>query len=165
MPSIEIICIGQAQPSDFSRLPFAVEAETQLRSHRGSSSLFQQDFDRVQGCIYHLGNPYLKDPDAPGAYFASQLLVEWWERLEFQAEYIPSVNQLLEALLTASPGGRVLFTSDYQFGPRPRRRFVRWRTLDEFWTLHDTKRLHMNALYSLMRSNRDCARYPEQTTE
>lgn len=152
MPSIEIICIGQARPDDFSQLPFAVEAENLLVSHRGASSLFQQDFERVQGCIYHLGNPDLKDPDAPGCYFAYELLEEPWERLEFKAEYIVHVKQLLEALIMASPEGQLLFTSDYQWGPRPRRRFVRGRTLDELWHLHDAKSLHMNALYALIRN-------------
>jgi hypothetical protein len=122
MPSVEIICIGQSQPVDLSELPFAIEAEPQLFSHRGSSSLFQQDFERVKGCIYHLGNPYLKDhQNASRLYFASQLLAERLKCFEFGAEYVPHVKHLLETLLSYSPEGRLLFTSDYQFGPRPRR--------------------------------------------
>jgi hypothetical protein len=150
MPSIEIICIGQSQPTDFSKLPFAVVVETQLISHRGSSSLFQKDFDRVKGCIYHVGNPYLKTPDAPGPYFAGQLLERWWERVEFKRQYVPPMNRFMKALLAASPEGRLLFTSDYQFGGRPRR-FTKERSLDQFWDLHSAKKLHINALYAIGR--------------
>jgi hypothetical protein len=151
MPSIEIICIGQLQPTPFPDLPFAVVSEVVLISHRGRSSLFQQDFNRVTGCIYHLGNPNLKSPDARGIYFAGELLVEWWERVEFKPEYVIPVKELLEELLHASPEGRLLFTSDYQFGPRPRRRYSKWRTPEEFWHLHDAKHLRMNALYAIKR--------------
>lgn len=148
MPSIEIVCIGQAAPSDFSDLPFAVAAENRLKSHRSPEPLFQTDFDPLQGCIYHLGSPRLKNPNAPGAYTASDLLTDWWEGIHFKPEYVPHVRRLLCELLAASPEERLLFTSDYQFGPKMRR-YRRPLTLETFWKRHGTKRLHTNALYPL----------------
>ena len=57
MPSIEIVCIDQAEVSHFDNLPFLVEAENRLLSHREPHSLFQREFDVLKGCIYHLLNP------------------------------------------------------------------------------------------------------------
>src|SRR5262245_55372349 len=103
MPSVEIICIGQPEPSDFSDLPFAVAAENRLKSHRSPEPLFQPDFDQLQGCIYHLGNPRLKKPDARGAYTTSDLLIDWWELIHFKPRYVRHVQRLLRELLAASP--------------------------------------------------------------
>jgi hypothetical protein len=45
MPTIEIVCVAQTEPLDFSNLPFAIIAENKLSSHRG---LFQSDFNKLQ---------------------------------------------------------------------------------------------------------------------
>jgi hypothetical protein len=73
MPSIEIVCIGQLEPSDFIRLPFAVRSGSELKSDRRPKPLFQEDFDSLKGCIYHLGNPALKTRKTR-IFFASDLL-------------------------------------------------------------------------------------------
>lgn len=148
MPSVEIICIGQAEPSDFSDLPFAVAAENRLESHRSPKPLFQPDFDRLLGCIYHLGNPRLKKPGARGAYTASDLLEDGWEVIHFKPRYVPYVQRLLRELLAASPEGRLLFTRDYPFGPKTRR-YQRPLTRSTFWKRHAARRLHTNALYPI----------------
>ena len=152
MPSIEIICIGQIKPSDFSEMPFAVEGEDVLQSHRSPNPIFQADFDKLQGCIYHLGNPYLRDPDVKTCFFASQLLTDYWkeEMVSFKPEYVPSVQRLLQELLAASTEGKLLFTSDYQFGANPHwyKRPVR---LETFWKRHDAKRLPINSLVQIVR--------------
>lgn len=153
MPSIEIICINQTEPIQFLNLPFAVEAESKLASHRSPSPLFQPDFDELRGCIYHLGNPSLRGPAASGRYTAYKLLskekgTEWWDIIHFSAEFVPSIRVLVEQLLAASPTGKVLFTSDYQFGPDAKR-YKRSLTLERFWQHHDEKKLKMNALYPL----------------
>jgi len=49
-----------------------------------------------------------------------------------------------------SPEGRLLFTTDRQFGPRRARRFAPLG-LDEFWRLHDRRALRLNAAYPLER--------------
>ena len=145
MPSIEIICVGQAKPIDFFDLPLAVAAEDSLISHRSPAPLFQADFDELSGCIYHLGNPRLRDPDAPGPYIASELLTTWWKVIHFKPEFVPPVRRILQELLAASPEGRLLFTSDYQFGPSVYR-YARPIGLETFWKRHDTKRLRANSL-------------------
>ena len=75
MPSIEIVCIGQAKPVDRSSYPFAVEADLELVSHRSPAPRFQTDFEALSGVIYHLGNPGLK-VRTRSPYFAYELLSE-----------------------------------------------------------------------------------------
>ena len=150
MPSVEVICVGQPDPIDFADLPFAVAAESRLQSHRSPPSLFQRDFEQLQGCIYHLGSPHLKAPNAPGCFTAGGLLVEWWDVIYFKRWYVPHVERLLRELLAASPEGRLVFTSDYQFGP-PVRRYRRPLTLATFWKRHADKRLRTNSLYPITR--------------
>jgi hypothetical protein len=154
MPSIEIICIGQDQPRAFSDLPFAVLAERELVSHRSPAPLWQSDFDRVTGCIYHLGNPSLRGAEPDRVFFAYDLLSELSKtpqapfQLEFAVEYQESVHLVLAELLSDSPHGKALFTSDWQFGPPPYRH-PSPLSLNEFWGLHSVGQLRLNALYAL----------------
>jgi len=154
MPSIEIISVGQKSLVRFRGVPFAVVSERgEMRSHRHPSH-FQRDFDRLQGCIYHIGCPHLRMKRA-GTFEAYDLLSrECREQtrtvfLEFKREFVPSIRRMLKTLLAYSPVGRVVFTSDYQFSPnRPMR--VRRISVREFWTLHRRKRLRFNALYTII---------------
>ena len=153
MPSIEIVCVDQIESTKFLNPPFAVEAEKKLVSHRTPSPLFQPDFDELHGCIYHLGNPYLRDPTSLGCYTAYELLTKDTELgignlIHFKVEFVPFVKVLLAQLLKSSPVGKVIFTSDYQFGPNVKR-YKRPITLETFWQQHDENKLRMNALYQL----------------
>ena len=48
----------------------------------------------------------------------------------------------------SSPVNQMLFTSDYQFGPkRPFRSSP--VTLSEFWSLHDSRKLRLNGAYPI----------------
>ena len=145
MLSVEIVCIGQHEPIIFQDIPFRIDAENELRSQRTPKSLFQADFDLLDGCIYHL----IKQ--SRGACTAVDLLDAWWEDLRFKPEYVPDVNRILSELLSASPEGRVLFTSDYQYGPDTKW-YKRPLTLDKFWSMHGEGRLWANALYPLKRN-------------
>ena len=153
MPSIEIVCIGQDRPLELGALPFAVESGTELVSHR-KPSFFQADFDRLKGCIYHLGNPGLKEPNAPGAFFAWDLLSalcrgqEEGTFVHFADPYAGAVRLLMEKLLLSSPIRGLVFTSDHQFGPPVPMRFAE-TSFEVFWRLHDSRRLRMNALYPI----------------
>lgn len=153
MPSIEIICIGQREPIDFCYLPFYVEAESRLISHRAPKPLFQSDFDLLDGCIYHLGGSCLRFPPVREqfAYTASDLCIEWWEFLHFKPRYATGIRMLLQKLLEASPKGKLLFTSDYQFGPSKVRRYKQPLTLETFWQRHDAGQLWVNASFPLSR--------------
>jgi hypothetical protein len=158
VPSIEIVCIGQFEISQFDNLPFLVEAENRLVSHRKPHPLFQKKLDALQGCIYHLLNP----TESWDAYLLLDTSIELMKRapepdedsliqaLRFRPEYAPAVHAFLKTLLEASPVGQVMFTSDYQFGPEGRL-YTNPFTLNEFWSLHDADRLHLNALYPLHR--------------
>ena len=152
MPSIEIICIGQCVPVDFSNLPFAVESGTELKSHRRPRPLFQEDFAKLRGCIYHLGNPDLKLHRSGRCFFAYHLLSEAARNaasfLEFLPEFVPGTRTMLTNLVWLSPVHEVLFTTDWQFGPdHPYRSSA--ITLDEFWSLHDSRKLLLNAAYPI----------------
>ena len=154
MPSIEIVCIGQRARGDFSHLPFAVESGTELKSHRTPRPLFGEDFASLKGSIYHLGNPDLKRGSKRRLFFAYDLLSDRARSgsrpkfLEFRPEFAPAVRELLESLVHSSPVGELLFTSDWQFGPkRPYRSPV--VSLEEFWALHDSRKLRLNGAYRI----------------
>jgi hypothetical protein len=154
MPSIELICVAQHERSLLPQLPIAVRSESVLQSHRSPSPLFQSDFDELRGCIYHLGSPCCDEPARDGAFFAYELLSERCRDtfpntfLEFAPEFVPGVFDLLGLLLTASPVGLVIFTTDWQFGPHPARRY-RQITERTFWQRHANRKLRLNALYPI----------------
>jgi hypothetical protein len=154
VPSIEIICVGQRDPIDFNDLPFAVESGTELKSHRVPKPLFRKDFAGLKGCIYHLGNPDLKAQRTGRIFFAYDLLSDQSRSasrsrfLEFRPDYINGINDLLASLMDASPERRLLFTSDWQFGPRRAYRSP-IITLDQFWSMHNSRKLRLNAAYPI----------------
>jgi hypothetical protein len=150
MPSIEIACLDLSTPLLPAPASFAIACEPGLKSHRSPSSRFQADFDRLQGSLYHIGNPNLAHDT--GAFFAFEVLSEVSRRveppsfLEFGDAHLESARNLLRWLLEISPSGLILFTSDWQFGPDWSRRFEQF-SLAEFWALHDSRELLLNASY------------------
>lgn len=151
MPSIEIAAIGLVKPLAPPPMSFSVTYEAGLQSHR-LPSRFQADFDRTAGSLYHLGNPGLSA--SGGAFLAYDLLslgshhADPPSFLEFAQTHVGSVRALLEWLLRASPSGTLLFTSDWQFGPEATQRFGPI-SLAEFWRLHDSQKLMLNAAYPI----------------
>lgn len=153
MPSIELICVEQNEPSQLPSFPFAIRAETRLVSHR-SPSLFQRDFEQLRGCIYHLGSPCCDDFDYEGAFVAYELLSERCRDsvaprfLEFAPDFLPGIFDLVGLLLTDSPAHLVIFTTDWQFGPKSARRY-RQVTERTFWQRHKNRKLRLNGLYPI----------------
>ncbi len=149
MPSIEIISINQKEPTDCSSFPITVEIGGDLVSHRTPSPLFQSDFDELEGYIYHV-------LDGEGPTACNLLKQDWYdeegnsngldENIEFIDEYKDSVKLLLDKLLHSSKTGEILFTSNYQFGPKKAIRVGPMSILD-FWNLHDAGKLRINASY------------------
>jgi hypothetical protein len=150
MPTIEIVCIGQAVPLNFSDLPFVVEAESKVKSHR---DLFTKTLDKISGCIYHLGNPNLKNGREGRYFFAYDLLSrrcqdEWPPSfLEFERAYVSSIRDMFSMLVKASPAEKLVFLTDWQFGPMT-------VTGDEislstFWSMHENLELRLNGLYTV----------------
>ncbi len=148
MPTIEIVCLGQQEPFELPELPFALRSEREVISHRG---LFYEEFKQVSGCIYHLGNPDRRDKD--DWFFASQL-VNWQTeedgRLEFLSKFAVEVRQLTTNLLKASPVQKIIFSSDYQFGPEKTRKYERPLRLETFWRKHDAEKIWLNARYFII---------------
>lgn len=143
MPSIELICVEQHEPSKLPAFPFAICAEPQLVSHR-LPSFFQRDFDEHRGCIYHLGSPFCDDSDYEGPFFAYDLFSERCRDstpprfLEFAPEFLPGIFDLVGLLLAASPAHLVIFTTDWQFGPASARRYHKI-TEHTFWQRHKSR--------------------------
>lgn len=153
MPSIEIVAVRQSQPIKVDGFPFAVVADAKLRSHRSPHPRFQDDFDRASGIMYHLGNPTLKSDSAGRCFFAYDLLSEQSKKaeadfLEFAPEFRPAAEMMLAELIAESPAEELIFTSDWQFGPDWTKREPAL-ALSEFWKLHDSRRLLLNALYPI----------------
>jgi hypothetical protein len=153
MPSIEIACIGLSTPLRPPPTSFAVVCEPGLTSHRSPTPRFQADFDGLSGCLYHLGNPQFAGSDR-GAYFAYDLLSPRSVEsdppsfLEFDPVHVASARSFLQWVLAASPARRILFTSDWQFGP-DWTRSLGPISLTEFWNLHDSRNLLLNAAYPI----------------
>jgi hypothetical protein len=155
MPSIELVCINQKTPIDFSDMPFIVVADTEPVSHR-SQPLFRRELSRLRGCTYHIGNPDCRKRSYRGPYFAYEVLSpESRERLrsrffEVTPEFRDSFRTLVHLLLDASPIHSVFFTTDWQFGPvRPTRGGV--LSESAFWKTHDGHLLKLNACYTITR--------------
>ena len=153
MPSIEIVAVGQSRPIEVDGFPFAVAADAKLKSHRSPQPRFQEDFDRVSGIMYHLGNPSLKNDSEGRCFFAYKLLSEGSKKveadfLEFAPEFRSAAETMLAELIAASPKEELIFTSDWQLGPDWTKRESAI-SLSEFWKLHDSRRLLLNALYPI----------------
>ena len=154
MPSVELVCVGQRDPVSLPALPFAVRAGPELVSDRGPRPLFQRDFDGLSGWMYHLGNPDCGTPGYGAAFFAFDLLSRRSQDhgatglLEFAPGVALAVRALVAWLLAASPEGRVMFTTDWQFGPADACWFPPVSEA-EFWAEHDAGRLRLNSLYPI----------------
>src|SRR5450432_2602894 len=120
-----------------------------MKSHR-LPSRFQADFDRLSGILYHLGNPSLKADRDGRIFFAYKLLSHESQKnatfLQFSPEHRTSASTLLSKLIRLSLERRIIFTSDWQFGPAETKH-VAEITLDEFWRLHDSRQICLNTLY------------------
>lgn len=114
--------------------------------------MFKEDFASLKGCIYHLGDPELKTRKR---WFVAWELLSDRSRnaprptfLEFRTEFIPAMHDLLTSLIKSSPVHQLLFTSDWQFGPkRPYRSSM--TTIGEFWSLHNSRKLRLNGAYPI----------------
>jgi hypothetical protein len=68
--------------------------------------------------------------------------------LEFASPFRPAAQRLLAELIAASPTEELIFTSDWQFGPDWTKRQPPL-TLSEFWKLHHSRHMLLNALYPI----------------
>ena len=153
MPTIELVSINQSSPVLFEDLPFAVEVDNQLKSHR-YPSLFQTDFDLFSGYIYHLGG-FTENNNDGGIFTAYELLSNDSSNqaesrfVEFKKEIFPFIQIIIKTLLDSSPSGEVIFTSDYQFSENNIQKFESM-ALDTFCELHNKKELLFNASYKII---------------
>jgi hypothetical protein len=150
-PLVEIACVGLALPVAIRASGIVVQAEAGLKS-QSSAPRFQNELDGLSGCLYRLGQPL----EGSGAVSAYELLSPASREafppsaLEFAPAHRAAVERLLEEIQGASPEGRVLFTSDWQYGPEWAHRFGPL-TLPEFWSLHATRHLYLNTAYEIVR--------------
>lgn len=150
-PLLEIACLGLTEPAPIRASGLVVQAEKGLRS-QSLAPRFQGELDGLQGCLYRLGQPL----EGSGVASAYELLSAASREafppsaLEFAPAHRAAVERLLEEIQSASPEGRVLFTSDWQYGPEWAHRFGPL-TLREFWSLHATRHLYLNTAYEIVR--------------
>lgn len=148
-PLVEIACVGLAAPREVRASGFVVQAEAGLRS-QSLAPRFRDEFDGLSGCLYRLGQA----TDSGAALSAYELLSPASREafppsaLEFAPAHRGAVERLLEEIQAASPERRVLFTSDWQYGPEWAHRFGPL-TLAEFWSLHATRHLYLNTAYEI----------------
>ncbi len=153
MPSIELVCIDQSEPLEFSDLPFALVADRELVSHR-TRPLFQWELSRLRGCMYHVGNPQCATPSSQGAFFAYEVLSSGSRErqrrrfFEIAPQFRDGFRALVGTLLEASPSHSVFFYTDWQFGPT---RAARGGLISDsdFWRYHDMHQLRLNACYTI----------------
>ena len=110
-----------------------------------AGGLFQTLFNEQHGVIFHLGNKE-QEKDPEGYWFAGGVM-DWTEArtVFFPREARSEFQDLLIRLLRASPEGRVLFSTDYQFGGK--RRVFGEICLSSFLAMHDERKLKYNVLY------------------
>lgn len=153
MPSIELVCIDQSEPLEFSDLPFALVADPELVSHR-TRPLFRRELSGLRGCIYHIGSPQCAGLGYQGAFFAYDVLSSESREnqrrrfCEVAPKFRDGFRRLVRTLIAASPVRSVLFYTDWQFGPS---RATRGGAISEsaFWQRHDTHHLRLNACYTI----------------
>jgi hypothetical protein len=170
MPTIEIASINAAglglNQTDFD---VAILEENKLESHR---SLFYDLLRTQQGAMVHIGNPTLKN-NKDGGFYAGGI-IDWSLEEEayiyipedasaegssssganqqfifkFLDAYKPDIDALLKAALDKSPVKKVVFLTDYQFGPEKGSTEV-IETISAFWARHDAEGLKLNTLYEM----------------
>lgn len=168
VPTIEIVSIQAPTLPPlprFTTLAIIAERQAAIESHRG---LFNDTLGGMSGVILHLGDPDLDPED--GGWFAGKL-IEWrdesmtiplvdpadphdqWgagqtERFRFLPTARIEVEQVLNLALQASPIGKAVFLTDYQFGPELPT-LVSARAPAALWAEHDKVGLRWNHLYHI----------------
>ena len=166
MPTIEIASINAKElglkQADFG---VAIMEEKELQSHRG---LFHHIFQQYNGAIIHIGNPELRNQN-DGGFFAGNI-IDWsidshvdlsisevnmdeiganrQFLFKFLSEIKPDIDRLLKIALEKSPIKRVLFLTDYQFGPEKAQTEIIY-SVSAFWSQHDNDGLRFNTLYEM----------------
>jgi hypothetical protein len=142
--SIELLVVGTKRLSlNVEHFPFAVLTSYPPRSHRGSSSLWQSEFDRKGGTLVHVGDPSMLRRE--GFFWAYEILEEIeMRRYRFLPKCKAAFFRLLQALLEESRDGEIVLTSDAQFGPRPMN-FRRIYKLESVKRMHDKYGLRLNS--------------------
>lgn len=170
MPTIEIASINAAglglNQADFE---VAILEENKLESHR---SLFYDLLRVQQGAIVHIGNPNFKN-NTDGGFYAGGI-IDWsldeqayiyipddaageasagtganqQFMFKFLDAYKPDIDALLKVALDKSPLKKIVFLTDYQFGPE-NGRVEAIATISAFWAQHDAEGLRLNTLYEI----------------
>ena len=143
--SIEILVNGRAELAvEVGPLPFALVVSSPPRSHRGKGSLWQSEFDRIGGTLFHVGDPGLSL--LTRRFWAYEILEDIeLRRYRFLPPYRAAFFALLETLLRDAPDGEVIVTSDNQLGPKPEK-FKKIYRVDKVIQIHDTIGLRLNSL-------------------
>ena len=147
--SLEILVSKTRDISVSSRsLPFKVVLSQPPCSHRGSASLWQRDFARDGGTLVHIGDPTVSEER--GRFWAYEMLEEIeCRRYRILPNYKRPFFLLIENLLGQSKAGKLLLTSDMQFGPQAFR-YKRPLRVVAAEKIHDRYGLRLNSLMNIV---------------
>jgi hypothetical protein len=164
MPTIEIISIGNFQGFQVKQENFGLaireEIGEKLISHR---FLFQKKIRKLKGTIMHLGNPDMRTWEKDSCFFAG-LTIDWetpFAEEAFSKKKNPShfrflkhlegdVIQLLDIAMEKSPQNYVIFLSDYQFGPKKKKR-VKNISMSQFKSIYEENGWRFNTYYQIIK--------------
>jgi hypothetical protein len=147
MPSIEILVESPSRRAAVVEddYPFAFRSSQPPESDR-QPSLWQREFSRTEGMLYHLGEMRFKQQNN-GWFYAYGLLNidDKLFKFRFKSKIKHSVRKFLGELLQVSGTHTIHLTSDWQFCNRQPKRLKRIYTLQDFFERHDKKGIPLNA--------------------
>lgn len=131
----------------FKNLDITVTGSSPPISHRGSSSIWQPEFDKLGGTLFHLGDPVnIKvRQDRYYLYDAFDLDASDRQFVKFLPKYQRDFEFIVRAIMSRSKVGRIFVTTDVWLGPKP----VRYRRpigLDKFLEASRVRGIRRNSL-------------------
>ena len=145
MPSIEILVEASSHDKSFSGsvYPFAVCSSKPPISHR-EPSVWQQEFLKINGTLYHLGEARFKAQKAGWFYAYDLLKLQAMSKFRFKPNMKVAFYRLLHELLRQSDNQTIHFTSDWQLCRCQPRRLKKIYSLSEFIKRHDESGIPFN---------------------
>lgn len=150
--SLEILVPAPSQERavDFSRSAITVVVSDPPRSHRGPSSLWQSDFSRIGGRLYHLGDPVdIKvRKDRYYLYDAFDPEVAGPKEIKLRDRYQEDFEEIVRALCCSSRERRIFIGIDTWLGPQAKRN-KRPVDLESFFKTSRLRPLRTNSFWTI----------------
>lgn len=122
--SIEILLPNQISRKEitYSESQITVARSYPAISHRGDSSLWQREFNKRNGTLYHLGDPL--DIKVRNDRYYVYDAIDWKHSRGMFVKFLPRYQRNFERILTTlfehSDGGEMVVSTDVWLGPTPK---------------------------------------------